>query len=65
MPLTNAETQKALKARRDAAYKILKPLAIESGVMRHWKDSHGYNEFVGLIQSGEFELTFNAKQENG
>ena len=58
MPLTNAETQMALKARRQAAYKVLKVLALEAGIMRHMKDSDGYDEFVGLLESGEFVLKF-------
>jgi hypothetical protein len=64
MPLTNAETQKALKARRDAAYKLLKALAMESGVMQFWKDADGYDEFIKLLESGEFKLEFASTQEN-
>ena len=61
MPLTNAETQAALKDRRKSAYEIIKRLALEAGVMRYWKDGDGYDEFISLLESGEFELKFEAK----
>lgn len=58
----NADNQKALKQRRQAAYKLLKQLAMESGIMQYWKDSEGYDEFIGLLESGEFVLKFEAKE---
>lgn len=60
----NADNQKALKERRQSAYKLLKQLAMESGVMQRWKDSEGYDEFIGLLESGEFVLKLEAKQED-
>jgi hypothetical protein len=34
---------------------------LEAGVMRHSRDGHGYDEFIGLLQSGEFRLIFESK----
>lgn len=64
MPLTNSETQLQLRKRRQAAYSLLKTLALESGVMAHWKDSDGYDKFIGLLENGELKLELVAKQEN-
>jgi len=63
MALTNSKTQAALKERRQVAYKTLKTLAIAVGIMQHWKDSNGYDEFIKLLENGEFELKFVDKQE--
>lgn len=64
MPLTNSETQMNLKVRRQSAYEQLKRLALEAGIMQHWKDADGYDEFIKLLESGEFELVFQSKQES-
>lgn len=63
MALTNSETQLQLRKRRQAAYKLLKTLALESGTMQHWKDSDGYDEFIGLLNSGELVLRLEAQGE--
>ena len=44
--------------RRQAAYTLIRNLAQEIGVMHHSRDGHGYDEFIDLLQSGEFRLIF-------
>jgi len=63
MPLTNAENQAILNQRRQAAYVILKMLAIELGIMKSWKDSSGYDKFIKLLEGGEFELRLVSKND--
>lgn len=55
--------QKRSRDRRQTAYDIIKNLALEAGTMQHQRDGDGYDEFIGLLESGEFELIFNARQE--
>lgn len=65
MALTPAQKQHDYRQRKLEAFRLVKQIALEAGIMRFDTDTDGYDEFIGLIQSGEFELTFNAKQENG
>lgn len=42
--------------RRQEAYDLLKALAQKCGIMQHGRDGHGYDEMIGMLESGEFKL---------
>lgn len=55
-PQTMAEKNTISMTRRKEAYDLLKELAQKCGIMQHGRDGHGYDEFIGLLESGEFQL---------
>lgn len=63
-PQTMKEKNAIGMMRRKAAYDLLKELAQKCGIMQHQRDGHGYDEFIGLLESGEFKLEFVSTQEN-
>lgn len=58
MPQTNAEKNKIRMERKVASHNLLKELAIKCGVMQHSRDGSGFDEFISLLESGEFKLEF-------
>lgn len=58
MPQTNAEKNQIRQQRKIASHNLLKELAMKCGVMRNSRDGHGFDEFISLLESGEFKLEF-------
>lgn len=55
-PQTMSEKNAISMTRRKEAYDLLKALAQKCGIMQHGRDGHGYDELIGMLESGEFQL---------
>lgn len=55
-PQTTKEKNAISMKRRQEAYDLLKALAQKCGIMQHSRDGHGYDELIGMLENGEFEL---------
>jgi hypothetical protein len=53
---TKKEKNQLSMRRRWQAYNALKELAQKCGIMQHGRDGHGYDEMIGMLESGEFQL---------
>jgi len=62
-PQTMSEKNKIGMQRKTAAYDLLKELAQKCGIMQHGRDGHGYDEMIGMLESGDFELEFVSKND--
>lgn len=57
MPPQTMKEKNAIGTRRKtAAYDLLKELAQKCGIMQHGRDGHGYDEMIGMLESGDFQL---------
>lgn len=57
MPPQSMKEKNAISMeRRKQAYDLLKELAQKCGIMQHGRDGHGYDELIGMLESGEFKL---------
>lgn len=56
MTQTMQEKNAISMERRKQAYDLLKALAQKCGIMQHGRDGHGYDELIGMLESGEFQL---------
>lgn len=63
MTLTPAQKQHEYRQRKLKAFRLIKQVALEAGIMQFDTDADGYDEFIGLLDSGEFELRFEVRQE--